>query len=157
MPERIGGSLRCHTITKLINHHGVILPLCVAKHIEFRAELSNIRRAILVDKLKYNQIFFNLLSNAVKFTPAGGHICISESHQEIGNRILLKIVVQDDGIGIPAEFQKRLFSPFAQAQQPDMTENQGSGLGLAITHRLVRLMFRRPVSWRIYATMKQPA
>jgi len=120
--------------------HGVILPLCVAKHIEFRAELSNIRRAILVDKLKYNQIFFNLLSNAVKFTPAGGHICISESHQEIGNRILLKIVVQDDGIGIPAEFQKRLFSPFAQAQQPDMTENQGSGLGLAITHRLVRLM-----------------
>ena len=61
--------------TDFINYiRSVIQPLGEAKGIHFHIppqELFNCR--ILVDKLKYNQIFFNLLSNAVKFTPPGGH------------------------------------------------------------------------------------
>jgi len=120
--------------------NGVIRPMCEAKNIAFTVALSYENRALLVDKLKFNQIFFNLLSNAVKFTPEGGHITCSAQHCRFDDPILIfDISIIDDGIGMSPAFQQKLFTPFEQ-EQPAGTGATGSGLGLAIAHRLITMM-----------------
>ena len=94
----------------------------------------------VIDKLKYNRIFFNLLANAVKFTPAGGHVRVSVANGKLENGILsYDVTVTDDGIGMSEDFMKKIFSPFEQEETAG-ANNGGSGLGLAITYKFVKLM-----------------
>jgi signal transduction histidine kinase len=69
------------------------------------------------------RVLQNLIGNALKFTPAGGHVSVEIACA--GNRARLS--VRDDGPGIPAELEPRLFQEFAAGDQP----GRGSGLGLA--------------------------
>lgn len=100
------------------------------------------------DKLRLRQILMNLLSNAVKFTEAG-QVSVevrlgqpSQPLEPLDGRpaVRLDFRVQDTGIGIAPEAQKRLFHPFSQADSSITRQYGGSGLGLAITRRLVELM-----------------
>ena len=77
----------------------------------------------------------NLLSNAVKFTPDGGHIAVHAARTE--HR--LTVTVTDDGIGIPAEDQERIFEAFHQGRRGASRE-EGTGLGLTLCRRIVTLM-----------------
>ena len=77
------------------------------------------------------QILLNLLTNASKFTPEGGKITISASPCDRS----LVVQVTDNGIGIPADKQERIFQPYYQIN----SNTKGSGLGLAITKFLVEL------------------
>ncbi len=129
--------------TDFINYiRSVIQPLGEAKGIHFHIppqELFNCQ--ILVDKLKYNQIFFNLLSNAVKFTPPGGHVTLDVRNPVIStDRVESDFIIADDGIGMSDEFQKRLFQPFEQEHSAQSSEREGTGLGLAIAKRLIDMM-----------------
>ncbi len=57
-------------------------------------------------------MLLNILSNAIKFTPANGHITISvkdDDHQDYCSKNTVKFEIEDDGVGIPVEDQKRLF------------------------------------------------
>ncbi|MGE0698628.1 MAG: ATP-binding protein [Hyphomicrobiaceae bacterium] len=98
---------------------------------------------ILADAARLHQICINLLSNAIKFTTSGGvAVRISvEAGPEDGARKLV-LVVRDTGCGIPADIQKRLFTPFEQARSAgaDFREVGGTGLGLAISRQLAELM-----------------
>ena len=116
----------------------IIRPLCQAKNIDLKIKLLSSPDWILVDKVKYTQVYLNILSNAVKFTPAGGHISMSGTKQLEKDKMILTTVIRDDGIGMSKEFQKRLFKPFEQEHAQG--DNEGSGLGLAIAHRLIQLM-----------------
>jgi len=119
----------------------VIRPLCAEKGISLTLPGASNNFLVLADKLRVNQIFFNLLSNAAKFTPPGGHISLEARLLREGNgRIAGSFIVKDDGIGMSAEFQKKLFRPFEQEYTGRNSGRSGSGLGLAITKSLVDLM-----------------
>src|SRR5262249_31447252 len=76
---------------------------------------------------------WNLLSNAVKFTPAGGRVSLRLDTREGHARL----VVEDTGEGIPAEFVPRVFERFSQADTSSRRRHGGLGLGLAILRELV--------------------
>lgn len=88
------------------------------------------------DILRIKQILSNFLSNAIKFTANQGHIHVEASCQ---NK-LLKISVQDNGIGISKEDQENIFLAFAQAQYAKESRSDGTGLGLSISCQLAELM-----------------
>ena len=119
----------------------VITPLVSEKHINFHTELRPGEYTISVDKLRFNQIFFNLLSNAVKFTPDGGDVWFEVTNLEAeNNKLRIKFVVRDNGIGMSEEFQKHLFEPFAQEHSKLSDKTKGTGLGLPIVKSLVDAM-----------------
>jgi CheY-like chemotaxis protein len=91
------------------------------------------------DPGRVRQIILNLMSNALKFTKEG-FVRIGVSGEKQGERFLLKIWVQDTGIGISQEAQKRLFQSFSQAESDTSRKFGGTGLGLVICLKLAELM-----------------
>ncbi|WP_300056353.1 HAMP domain-containing sensor histidine kinase [Sulfitobacter sp.] len=90
----------------------------------------------LTDGARVTQILNNLISNAAKFTSAGDVVevrltRISES---------ARIEVTDHGIGIPADLQPDIFTPFHQINPGTTGANKSSGLGLSITKQLIDLL-----------------
>ena len=87
------------------------------------------------DRLRIKQSVLNLLSNAVKFTPHGrGNVSLSALMDEEG-RMMIK--VSDKGIGIPAEEQGLVFSPFMRSASALSRSHEGTGLGLSLVKAFV--------------------
>jgi CheY-like chemotaxis protein len=81
------------------------------------------------------------MGNAVKFTEDGGNIELRV--QEISfedNKVTYCFEVEDNGIGMSEDFQKRIFDEFSQEAKSGRTTYQGTGLGMAITKNFVNLM-----------------
>ena len=86
------------------------------------------------------QILVNLTANAVKFTDTGS-VTIRVAAEAIEpDKVMLRIDVQDTGIGIPLSAQERIFERFAQADESATRRHGGTGLGLAIARQLANLM-----------------
>ena len=96
--------------------------------------------ALSVDPFRLRQILNNLVSNAIKFTSHGKVTITADLIERTNAADRLRFCVQDSGIGIAAEDQGRLFTPFAQADGKTSRNYGGTGLGLAICQRLARLM-----------------
>ncbi|NLS76179.1 MAG: PAS domain S-box protein [Chloroflexi bacterium] len=96
----------------------------------------------LADRDALIKIVGNLLDNACKYTPEGGEIHVRAEARDddqgglAANRYLL-LSVQDSGVGIPLEEQRKILERFYKAENPLMIEAGGSGLGLAIAKALV--------------------
>jgi signal transduction histidine kinase/DNA-binding response OmpR family regulator len=91
------------------------------------------------DAQRLQQILGNLLANAIKFSRSGGEIRLRCEAEPAGSdRLSVRLAVEDRGVGIPADLQKRLFEPFVQGDTPLL--HSGTGLGLAICRRLVGAM-----------------
>jgi len=87
------------------------------------------------DPTRLQQIVWNLLSNSIKFSPKGSHILVSlERRSDVA-----RIVVRDQGKGIPAAFLPHVFDSFRQADAHITREHGGLGLGLAIVKYLAEL------------------
>ena len=86
-------------------------------------------------RAELDTVLANLLSNAVKYTPAGGRVEVDLTTPDDG---WVRVSVRDDGIGISAMDQQRLFKEFFRSSDPDVLREQGTGLGLAIVERIVR-------------------
>jgi len=86
-----------------------------------------------IDTEKMGLVLANILDNAVKYTPNGGRIDFAIS-QEQG---LVKIVVQDSGIGIPKGQKDQLFSKFFRAKNAVSVQTSGTGLGLYMVKKIV--------------------
>lgn len=109
------------------------------KQIAFSFVSAENRLFTTFDQDKLERILFNLLSNAFKFTPVEGFVkVVVESGNRVGERTI-QIKVLDNGIGIPADKQEKIFERFFQNEIPSTMVNQGSGIGLAITKEFVRL------------------
>jgi signal transduction histidine kinase len=87
---------------------------------------------VLADGERLAQVVINLLTNAVKYSPAGGRIRVRVHRQ--GDVILTS--VQDEGLGIPAEHQGRVFSKFFRGEAR-ASGIPGVGLGLALSREIV--------------------
>lgn len=122
----------------------VIDELCRKKDVEFVIQVpSKPTTGVMVDKVRLNQIFINLLSNAVKFTPSGGKVefIISGIEECVENKVLIRCIVRDNGIGMSKEFIPHAFENFNQEYRADNRDrSEGTGLGLPIVKELVRLM-----------------
>jgi signal transduction histidine kinase len=87
------------------------------------------------DEGKVLEILTNLVDNAVKYTPEFGKVKVKV--EKDGNKALVS--VEDNGLGIPPDFQKHIFEKFSRIEraQPGM---QGTGLGLFIVKQLIDRM-----------------
>ena len=107
----------------------------------FTVETHMQHENVLADPNRLNQVLMNILSNAVKYTPQGGHIRLAVdelTHTE--HYAKYRFIVQDDGIGMSAAYQKTLFDPFTREEKSGTNKVQGTGLGMAITKSIVDLM-----------------
>ena len=93
------------------------------------------------DATRLRQILLNFLSNSVKYTPDGGAIrfCAEET-ADAANHTAYCFTVQDNGIGMSAEYLKHIFEPFSRSDDSQRSGIQGTGLGMAITKNFVELM-----------------
>ncbi len=94
---------------------------------------------LLGDPGRLRQVLINLGTNALKFTEHG-EVEIRFETEVVGERIRLRGVVRDTGIGISLDKQGAIFESFTQAHVGDPRNFGGTGLGLAIVQRLVRAM-----------------
>jgi signal transduction histidine kinase len=90
--------------------------------------------SLISDPNMLRNILINLISNAIKFSDEGKLIKLFYEKQN-GNTI---ISVSDEGMGIPEEEQKHLFTRFYRAE--NVTNIQGTGLGLYIVKKMVELL-----------------
>ena len=92
--------------------------------------------SVMADRTRLKQILLNLLSNAIKYNREGGAVVVdcSEPSPDI-----LRISVQDTGMGLKQEQLDMLFQPFNRLGQESGVE-EGTGIGLVVTRRLVELM-----------------
>jgi len=95
-------------------------------------------RPAIADQRRLKQVVLNLAGNAVKFTQEGGVTLRVEAHAVTGRP--LRILVEDTGIGIPAEELDEVFTPFHQIDGSQARSFGGTGLGLAISRSLCELM-----------------
>ena len=94
----------------------------------------------MIDDHRLRQILMNFMSNAVKFTDQGEvHLCVTTKKVE-GTNAVVEFSVQDSGIGIDEQQQKKIFEPFVQEDESTTRQFGGTGLGLAISTQLVELM-----------------
>ena len=92
------------------------------------------------DPTRLGQILQNLVSNAIKFSESGVITLRALSALRDGERVTLRFEVADQGIGISADHQARIFMPFEQADGSTTRTYGGSGLGLALCKQLVQMM-----------------
>jgi len=93
------------------------------------------------DETRVKQVIINLLTNSVKFTKSGHIILrISTEQLEADGRCMVKVSVEDTGIGIRSEEMHILFDSFSQVDTRKNRGIEGTGLGLAISKRLIELM-----------------
>jgi PAS domain S-box-containing protein len=92
------------------------------------------------DAFHLRQILQNLLGNACKFSDQGTITVRASAAAQDGESILVRIEVEDQGIGISPEQQGALFQAFTQADGSMTRKYGGSGLGLVISKRLANMM-----------------
>ncbi|MBK6921610.1 MAG: PAS domain-containing sensor histidine kinase [Deltaproteobacteria bacterium] len=113
-----------HEMAGLAAHIGVTLDHGSADGIELQ---------LIADRDRLVQVLVNLLSNAIKFSPTRGTVKIAMMQRSA----FARVEVTDQGPGIAAEDQPRLFQKFSQLDASDSRARGGSGLGLVICKRII--------------------
>ncbi len=116
-------------------------PLAEAKSLNFIVDAPIAQ--VCTDELLLERVLQNLISNAIRYTTSGS-ISLSASivaatDADSGEQDV-EIKVEDTGVGISTEDQKRIFEDFTQLQNPERRREQGVGLGLAIVRRIDQLL-----------------
>ncbi len=107
----------------------VVLYRSAHRDVEFVVEIERNLPDIWIDPQAVRRVFSNLFENAIAAMKGRGQIRIAISHES--SRGILRIVVEDDGPGVPPEFVDRIFMPYFS------TRDAGMGLGLTIVQRIV--------------------
>jgi signal transduction histidine kinase/ActR/RegA family two-component response regulator len=114
------------TLDSMAREHGI----------ELRVEpLAADFPSVLADRGRLLQVLMNFGTNAIKYNRKHGHVTFRA--EPLSAQV--RVIVEDDGIGIPLAQQSKVFQPFQRAGQ-EMGPIQGSGIGLTISRRLAELM-----------------
>lgn len=125
-----------YTLSEVIRESlSIVEILAYKKNIIIQNNLLEEDIIVRIDFRKTKQALCNILSNAIKFTPDGGRIKITSS--QIGSSI--RIVIEDNGIGIKKEDQERIFNEFEQADNSYERKYEGTGLGLPLAKKFVEM------------------
>ena len=116
----------------------MFLRLAEEKGVEFSASIASVKGiTFIADKLRVGQVLINLLNNAFKFTKKGEVTLETKCTRYGRGRYRVKLIVTDTGIGISAQQQKIIFTPFMQAESSSERRFGGTGLGLSIVKQIV--------------------
>jgi signal transduction histidine kinase len=110
-------------------------PQAAPREIDLVADIELALPVAWADPSRVRQILLNLLANALRHTPKGGRVVVSARTEGA----LIRIAVQDSGLGIPPEELPHVFERFYRGDPSRARETGGSGLGLAIVKHLVLL------------------
>ena len=110
----------------------LLKPLAAAREVSIATSLSG-NCIISVNEDSLYQIIFNLAENAIKYNVQGGSVFIGLNSYDG----MVKLWVEDSGIGIPEEDRDNIFSRFYRVDKARSREAGGSGLGLSIVHDAV--------------------
>jgi two-component system, OmpR family, phosphate regulon sensor histidine kinase PhoR len=92
---------------------------------------------VQADRQRLVQVLTNLVRNAITSTPVGGIVSISLEQTGAHH---LALIVEDSGVGIPADELQKIFERFYRTDTSRSRKTGGFGLGLAIVHELVTAM-----------------
>jgi len=95
---------------------------------------------VMGDALALGQVVANLVGNAIKFTERGYVDLVVAAEETSAEAVVLRVVVRDSGIGIPADQLDAIFQRFSQVESTMTRRFGGTGLGLAICRELVERM-----------------
>lgn len=101
----------------------------------FETEIPDTPLIVEGDSVRLTQVFANLLNNAAKYTEHGGWISLTAERSGAEARIIVK----DNGVGIPAEMLPRVFDLFTQIDRTLGRAQGGLGIGLALVKHLILL------------------
>ncbi|EPD50894.1 hypothetical protein HMPREF1210_02402 [Paenisporosarcina sp. HGH0030] len=104
-----------------------------SQQVHFQRLLPDSQFFVEIDADKLTQVIDNIISNALKYSPDGGNIRFGIIVQEG----FLKVMVSDDGMGIPKENVERIFDRFYRVDRARARSMGGSGLGLAIAREMI--------------------
>ena len=107
--------------------------------LEIEAEQNKLPEYVVGDSVRLRQILLNLVSNSIKFTEQGKVTITEKLMEEKDGNVLLRFLVTDTGIGIPADRLPSIFDSFTQASNETSRKYGGSGLGLTIVKQLAEL------------------
>jgi heavy metal sensor kinase len=96
--------------------------------LSFQVTCPDTEIEVLGDAEALNRMISIFLENAFKYTSSGGRVTLCA--RSVGDRV--EISIEDTGLGIPAEYQEKIFERFFRAPGPDSISRRGSGLGLAL-------------------------
>ena len=110
------------------------------KNLEFIYNLEPLPEKLIGDGYRIKQVLNNLLGNALKFTDHGFVSLSAFGKEQEHGMYELVLKIEDSGIGIGREDQRKLFAAFSQVDDTLTRSYQGTGLGLVICQELVKLM-----------------
>lgn len=111
-----------------------LLPEAGARAVTLELTLKDSARTkVMIDPKHFREMIQNLLTNAVRYTKSGGRVVVD---LEIANGSLVGTVT-DNGVGIPAKDQPKIFSKFFRSGNAAKVDTDGSGLGLFIVQSYV--------------------
>lgn len=111
------------------------------KGLRFTVQIADaVPECVRGDARRIRQVLTNLLGNAIKFTEKGEVNIHIAGESADSSRFNLQCTVQDTGIGIAPEAQRKLFRPFTQADGSTTRRYGGTGLGLAISKQIIAAM-----------------
>lgn len=120
--------------------HAIFEPTAKSRGITIEQRLGMLPEALMLDPSRLRQVLFNLIGNAIKFTHEGGVVITASTEPNPPDHVILRIAVQDTGIGIPASQHARIFEAFVQQEGQSNRRYGGTGLGLTISRRLIEIM-----------------
>jgi ligand-binding sensor domain-containing protein/signal transduction histidine kinase/AraC-like DNA-binding protein len=108
--------------------------LAELKRIDYQFSCRQDTIPVYFDPAQLEKVFYNILSNAFKYTPDGGKI----TFLVIKDDDLVKVIIEDNGIGIPADVLDKIFNNFYQVKWSG-SSHEGWGIGLALVKNIVEL------------------
>lgn len=103
------------------------------KSVTLQAKQSADLPAVIADEEKISWVILHLIDNAIKFTPSGGSILVETAPD--GD--MVKVSVDDTGVGIPQQRLDEIFEPFHQLDGSSTRRYEGAGLGLALVKSIL--------------------
>jgi signal transduction histidine kinase len=116
----------CETVRRATN---LVEGRAATQGVQLQLDLNDCPIVVDGDPQQLHQVFVNLLINGIEAMPSGGLLCVHVALSESQSHVRVRI--EDNGSGFPADILSRLFEPFATSKE------RGTGLGLAVSRRMV--------------------
>jgi signal transduction histidine kinase len=112
------------------------------RDVAFTYDFSKLQHPnVIGDSVRLQRIIINILGNSVKFTPDGKSISFRVEETPLDEKSSsYHLIMEDTGVGMSEEFQKRIFDSFTQEERAQTSTYKGTGLGMAITKQYVSMM-----------------
>lgn len=126
--EKVESKREVVSLSSILDHICTeVKPGAEKKQLNLTVKVTPDTPQICSDSAVIHEILSNLIVNAIQYTPAGGKIMVKAKKSD---EHFVRITVQDNGIGIPKDYQALLFGQFSRADNALLAHPEGTGLGL---------------------------